>query len=131
MPRPRILLVEDNPDVRDVVRESLQDGGFEVDAAHTATEAFERLTVGQYAAILSDCVLPDLPPLEWLAVARSVAPVTPLVVYSGAVHLDELRELASDWGVAAVLAKPFSPSQLVAAVRAAVARLPDAEPGDT
>jgi DNA-binding response OmpR family regulator len=45
--------------------------------------------------------------------------------------LDELRELASDWGVAAVLVKPFSPSQLVAAVRAAVARLPDAEPGDT
>jgi DNA-binding response OmpR family regulator len=34
--------------------------------------------------------------------------------------LDELQELARDWRVAAVLAKPFSPAQLLAAVRDAV-----------
>jgi DNA-binding response OmpR family regulator len=68
------------------------------------------------------CVLPDLPPLEWLAVARGAAPTTPLVVYSGAVHLDELKGLAQEWGVAAVLAKPFSPAQLVEAVRVATRR---------
>ena len=121
MPRPRILLVEDNADVQDVVRESLEDGGFEVDAAQTATEAVDRLSARRYATILSDCVLPDLPPLEWLAVARRAAPTTPLVIYSGAVHLDELKGLARDWRVAAVLAKPFKPAELVAAVRAAIA----------
>jgi hypothetical protein len=42
------------------------------------------------------------------------------VVYSGAVHLDELRALARDWRVAAVLAKPFSPTDLLAAVRGAI-----------
>jgi DNA-binding response OmpR family regulator len=92
-----------------------------VDVVETATAGAERLTVRRYAAILSDCVLPDLPPLEWLAVARGAAPATPLVVYSGAVHLDELRELAREWRVAAVLAKPFSPAPLVAAVREAIA----------
>jgi DNA-binding response OmpR family regulator len=112
--------VEDTVAVRELVRESFEGAGFEVDVAQTATEAVERLAAGRYSAILSDCVLPDLPPLEWLAVARSVAPVTPLVVYSGAVHLDELRTLARDWRVAAVLAKPFSPVELVAAVRKAI-----------
>jgi CheY-like chemotaxis protein len=92
-----------------------------VDTAVTATEATERLTARRYAAILSDCVLPDLPPLEWLAVARGAAPSTPLVVYSGAVHLAKLEGLARDWRVAAVLAKPFSPAQLVEAVRQAIA----------
>ena len=84
-------------------------------------------------------MLPDLPPLEWLAVARGAAPTTPLVIYSGAVHLDELKGLARDWRVAAVLAKPFLPAQLVAAVRGAIAtgrgavttaRLYDALPAD-
>jgi DNA-binding response OmpR family regulator len=120
-PRPRLLLVEDTAPVLDVMRESLVDAGFDVDTAKTATEAVERLGERRYAAILSDCVLPDLPPLEWLAVARRVVPATPLVIYSGAVHLAELQELARAWRVAAVLAKPFSPAQLVAAVRGAIA----------
>ena len=117
----RILLVEDTAAVLDLVRESLEGAGFEVDAAKTATAGTERLAGRRYAAILSDCVLPDLPPLEWLAVARGAAPATPLVVYSGAVHLDELQELAREWRVAAVVAKPFSSAQLVEAVREAVA----------
>jgi DNA-binding response OmpR family regulator len=115
------LLVEDTAAVRDLVRESFEGAGFEVDTAQTATEGAERLAARGYAAILSDCVLPDLPPLEWLAVARGAAPTTPLVVYSGAVHLDELKGLAREWRVAAVLAKPFSPAQLVAAVREVIA----------
>jgi DNA-binding response OmpR family regulator len=39
--------------------------------------------------------------------------------------LDELEGLAREWRVAAVLAKPFSPAQLVAAVRAAIEEAPD------
>ena len=123
--RPRILIVEDRIALLDLVRETFEAAGFEVDTAQTATEAAERLTARRYAAILSDCVLPDLPPPEWLAVARGAAPTTPLVVYSGAVHLDELEGLAREWRVAAVLAKPFSPAQLVAAVRAAIETPPD------
>jgi CheY-like chemotaxis protein len=111
--RPRILLVEDIDAVTDVVRESLEGAGFEVDTAVIATEASERLAARRYAAILSDCVLPDLPPLEWLAVARGAAPGTPMVVYSGAVHLDEVHALARKWRVVAVLAKPFSPAEEV------------------
>jgi hypothetical protein len=83
-------------------------------------------------------VLPDLPPLEWLAVARGAAATTPLVVYSGAVHLDELKGLAHEWRVAAVLAKPFSPAELGGCPRGdrdrreavTSARLYDALPAD-
>jgi CheY-like chemotaxis protein len=126
-PRPRLLLVEDTAAVMEIVRESLEDAGFEVDTAQTAIEAVERLTEHRYAAILSDYVLPDLPPLEWLAVARGIAPLTPLVIYSGAVQLAE--ELARAWRVTVVLAKPVLPAQLVEAVRQAIARDPNAGQG--
>jgi hypothetical protein len=43
--------------------------------------------------------------------------------------LDELQALARDWRVAAVLAKRFSPAQLVEAVRQAIAREPNAGQG--
>jgi DNA-binding response OmpR family regulator len=76
-----------------------------VDTAQTATEAMELLAGRRYAAIVADCVLPDLPPLDWLAALRGAAPGMPLVVYSGPVVLDDLPHLARDWGVAAVLEK--------------------------
>ena len=66
--------MEDTAAVLDLVRESLEGAGFEVDAAKTATEATERLAQRRYAVILSDCVLPDLPPLGWLAVAAAPRP---------------------------------------------------------
>jgi hypothetical protein len=70
--------------------------------------------------ILSYYVLPDLRPLEWLAVARGAAPAHATGGLLGVVHLDELQELARDWRVAAELAKPLSPAQLQAAVRDAL-----------
>jgi DNA-binding response OmpR family regulator len=92
-----------------------------VDTAQTATEAVEKLATRRYAAIVTDCVLPDLAPLDWLAAVRRAAPDTSLVLYSGTIVVDELHGLARDWGAAAVLEKPFKPAQLVEAVRQAIA----------
>jgi DNA-binding response OmpR family regulator len=121
-PPPLLLLVEDDDSVRDLLSEVLEGAGFTVNTARTASEAVEQLTSRRYAVIATDCVLPDLSPLEWLAAARGTAPGTPLVLYSGTVALDELQQLATDWRAAAVLEKPFKPAELVAAVRNAIGR---------
>jgi two-component system, OmpR family, copper resistance phosphate regulon response regulator CusR len=118
-------MVEDAGPVLDVLRESLERAGFEVDTARTATAAVELLATWRYAVIVADCFLPDLPPLDWLAAMRGAAPGTPLVLYSGTLGLEELRDHATGFGAAAVLEKPFAPAQLVAAVREAVAKPPD------
>jgi DNA-binding NtrC family response regulator len=68
--------------------------------------------------------MPGLSSVDWMAAVRGGAPTTPLVVYSGRVPLDELWNLAYDWDVAAVLAKPFSPADLVRAVRGALGQQP-------
>ena len=118
--RRRLLLVEDAVPALDGLGEGLASAGFEVDTARTAAEAMERLAGHRYAAIMTDCDLPDLSPGDRPAAMRGAAPVTPLVVYSGMVGIDELRSLARYWGAVAVLEKPFAPTQLVAAVREAI-----------
>jgi DNA-binding response OmpR family regulator len=119
-PALRLLLVEDARLVREALSESLVAAGFAVDPASTAAEAVEWLSTRRYAAIVADCVLPDLSPSDWLAAIRGAAPATPVVLYSGALTLHDLQPLAHDWEVAAVLEKPFAPAALVAAVWAAI-----------
>jgi DNA-binding response OmpR family regulator len=119
-PRHRILVVEDAGDVRDVFRDALGHAGFEVDTAATATEAVDCLATRRYAVIVADCGLPDLPTLDWLASLRGAAPTTPLVLCSGMLVGDELRRQTADFRAVAVLEKPFSLGQLVAAVRRAI-----------
>jgi two-component system, OmpR family, response regulator len=116
-----MLLVEDSRLlVLDVLRDALVLAGFEVESAQTATEAVGRLIRREYAALVADCVLPDVPPLDWLAAARAAAPGTPLVLYSRNIAPDELKSLARQLRAAALLEKPFSPAQVVAAVRRAI-----------
>ena len=124
-PGPRLLLVEDALPVLEVLRVNLESAGFMVDTARTAATALELLTGRRYAAIVIDCALPDLPSLDWLAAVRSVAPMTPLVIYAGMIHINKLRRLAQAWGAVAVLAKPFSPADLVRVVRGAVVQQPN------
>jgi CheY-like chemotaxis protein len=55
----RILLVEDNDDVRTVFQEGLEGHGFEVVSASTVTEALRLISVEQFDVLLSDLHLPD------------------------------------------------------------------------
>ena len=106
--------------LREVIRDTLDAAGFEVDTAAASAEALDRLaTRRSYAAVIADCVLPDLPVLDWLAALRGAAPTTPLILSSGAISY-ELKSYAADFGAVAVLEKPFSGEQLVAAVREAI-----------
>ena len=119
-PQPRGLIVEDAGAVRDLLRDALGQAGFEADTAETATEAIDHLATRRYAVIVADCILPDLPTLDWLAALRGAAPTTPLILQSGGIGPEELAGYAAEFGVAGVLEKPFSVGQLLAAVRAAV-----------
>ena len=96
-----------------------------METASTANEAVGLLATERYAVIVADCFLPDLPLLDWLAALRSVAPTTPLVVYSGSIRLEELRAHAANFRAAAVLEKPCAPARLVEDVQRAMRKQPD------
>jgi DNA-binding NtrC family response regulator len=117
---PRLLLIEDDHSLRGIMREILARGGFEVETASRAAEAVNLLATHRYAAIVSDCRLPDLLPLDWLAALRGAAPTTPLILVSGLIGPSDAQRLALECRAFAVLEKPFPAEQLVTAVKRAI-----------
>jgi two-component system, cell cycle sensor histidine kinase and response regulator CckA len=116
-----ILLVEDEPPVRNVIARALQRHGYKVIEAASGTEAAEllRATDQRIDLLLSDLVLPGLTGLELVELGKKLRPGLSALICSGYSE-DAItgRGLSPD---VRVLSKPFEPVQLVAAVRAAIA----------
>jgi DNA-binding NtrC family response regulator len=122
MPTPaRVLLVEDDVATLDLFSDALRRAGFEVDGARSVGEALERLAHREYAVVLADHGLSDIPGLDFLAALSGAVPRTPRLLCSGLVT-DELLAQAREFGVFAVLSKPISLEMLVVTVSAAVQR---------
>lgn len=111
-----VLVVEDDALIRDAVREVLEIAGYSVLLAEDAQAALQRLETEQPGLILLDLVLPGLTGWGFLAEWREAPRLAsiPVVVMSGMVDPEDAAELM---GAAGFLRKPFTPDQLIHAVR--------------
>ena len=108
---PRILLVEDERDVRLVIEHVLIDAGYSVDTADTASSGKELLDSGPYAVLLADARLPDGTGME-VADAASEKGIKAIIITGYAFTLPQ--------GVADrydVLLKPLRPIEIVSAIQ--------------
>jgi PAS domain S-box-containing protein len=125
-----ILVVEDNPASRKLMRVTLESEGHAVHEAPDARSALDWLRDHHPRLILQDLVLPDLDGLELLAKIRELphGRAVPVLCLSGFIaRMDEARALTD--GFAALLAKPVDPIQLLDTVRQHLARVgPYTEP---
>jgi DNA-binding response OmpR family regulator len=113
----RILLVEDDPVLAHVVRDTLVEGGHRVDAAATAAEAAHLWQVQPFDAVLLDLNLPDGSGLVVLRQARARGDRTPVVVLTARDRTDE-RIAGLDAGADDYLGKPFDLGEVQARLRA-------------
>lgn len=110
-PAPVVLVVEDDPDIRLLVRFALESGGFAVEAVGTGEAALERL--GRADAMVLDLGLPGMDGFDVLEVLGGGGP--PVVVVSA--HADRFsRERALSGGARAFVAKPFTTDELLDAL---------------
>jgi CheY-like chemotaxis protein len=116
--RPRILLAEDDPSLREMVLDILTDAGYEVVAAANGREALERLADGRFDLLLVDEVMPGATGRELLARLRARGSSTPALLWSGHAALSE--EERARLGVVEVLRKPVGLRALEEAVRRAL-----------
>jgi signal transduction histidine kinase len=116
--RPVVLLVEDNPVNQLVAMRMLQLEGCDVDLAVNGAEAVERAGARGYDLILMDCHMPVMDGFEATRQlrARLDAAVRPPILALTASILDEDRELCSQAGMDAALAKPLQRAALAAAL---------------
>ncbi len=120
LPCLRILLVEDDPRVRNAVQAMLRCGGHDVTAAEDGLVALERLAERGFDLLLSDVVLPR--GMSGVTLAREVRQIFPrlsVILMSGYNELDPvMAELVS--GCADILRKPFSQADLDRAIGTAL-----------
>jgi DNA-binding response OmpR family regulator len=117
---PRVLVVDDEPIVRDVLTRYLTHEGFEVDAAADGYEALRAIEGWAPNVIVLDLMLPKLSGLELLRLVRLESTV-PVIILSAKVSERE-RITGLELGADDYVVKPYSPGEVVARVRAVLRR---------
>lgn len=124
--RQRILVIEDDHDIAEIIALTLRAEGFEVVIAHSAEEGLALREQASPNLVLLDLMLPGMDGLQVCRKLRSEAGYTPIIILSaksGETH----RVLGLELGADDYLTKPFSTAELVARVRAVLRRMDAAE----
>jgi len=116
----RILIVDDDVDLYQLVTQFLEPEGFEVEAAHDGPKGLERALSGDYSLIVLDLMLPDMGGLEVLRNLRLKSNVPVLILTARGEDVDRIVGL--EIGADDYLPKPFNPRELLARIRAILRR---------
>lgn len=119
---PVVLVVDDDADVRLVLRECLENEGFVVMEGANALQGIDRINQRIPDLMMIDVSMPGVDGWEMLRRVREKLDVhdLPVVVFSGKISPEELRH-APDRGAQGYLRKPFDPFKLVAQAKALIA----------
>ena len=120
---PRILVIDDEPDIVDLVSYNLRKEGFTVSTASDAEEALEKIRADDFSLILLDLMLPGMQGMELCRVLKKDSKTEHLPIIMLTAKVEEVdRVLGLESGADDYITKPFSPRELVARVKAVLRR---------
>ena len=108
---PSVLLVDDEPNIIEILEIVLRDEGMEVSTANSGNEALEKLRKADYDVVVSDIRMPDLSGVELLKKAKALTPDTIFVLITAHAGTDSAIE-ALQHGAYDYLTKPFKMDEL-------------------
>ena len=114
----RILVIEDNMDVRSVIRQFLELAGHRVMVAANGLEGLKLFRQKPFDLIITDLIMPIKDGIETIMELRSEFPDVKTIAISGGglVGPDTYLQLAESFGAACLLRKPFKKEELLKAV---------------
>ena len=120
----RVLVIDDDEEHRTLVRHMLVGEGHQVDEALDGAEGLRLFGKSPPDLVLTDINMPGLDGHEVITAIRVLHPEVPIIAVSGggAIAKDELLVKASALGAVEITMKPFEFTQLVGAVKRALAR---------
>ena len=116
----RILIVDDDVGLCEVLAERLASEGFTLEAVHEGIRGLERARSGDHALVILDLMLPGLAGLEVLRSLRPHSGIPVLILTARGEDVD--RILGLEIGADDYLPKPFNPRELIARIRAILRR---------
>lgn len=117
----RILIIEDERSLAEVLTEILQQSGYLADAVFNGSEGIDYIRTGAYDLILLDIMLPGTDGLTVLETIRKEKIFTPVILLSAKSELSDIIT-GLDAGSDDYLPKPFSAAELLARIRAITRR---------
>lgn len=123
----RILIIEDDPEIVEVVRNGLGEAGYAVEAAATGEEGLRMAATGAYAAIILDLMLPGMDGFAILRELKAAGVAAPVLVAS-ARHSVEDKVFCLNAGSDDYITKPFALAELLARIQVLLRRGQQAEP---
>ncbi len=116
----RVLIIEDNQEITELERDYLEANGFEVVVCGDGKQGLELALQEDFSLILLDIMLPGMDGFQVCRNVRKVKEVPILMVSAKREDIDKIRGLGL--GADDYISKPFSPSELVARVKAHISR---------
>ena len=117
----KILIVEDEKEITDGIKAILEKEGFSTDVAYDGKKGLECIEDNMYDLVLLDIMLPYMSGIEILKEIREEGIQTPVILLTAKSMIDD-KIVGLDAGADDYMTKPFSPSELVARVKAHLAR---------
>ncbi len=116
----KVLIIEDEESIAELQRDYLEIGGFQADIANRGDTGLEKALSDIYDLIILDLMLPGVDGFEICRQVRAESNTPILMVSARKEDIDKIRGLGL--GADDYITKPFSPSELVARVKAHIAR---------
>jgi DNA-binding NtrC family response regulator len=114
--REKVLLVDDEQDLLEVIRERMHIKGIEVSTTTSAWDALEKIEKEFYDAIVIDLMMPEMNGLEVLTAIKEIKPDLQVILLTGMATVEKEIE-ASKLGAADLMEKPPDLEQLVKKIR--------------
>lgn len=122
----RLLLIDDDDRLRSVLAKSLVHAGYDVIQAADGLQGVELARIAPFDVVITDIVMPVQEGVETIVQLRQEHPAMPIIAISGGVTNSKVYlDIAEKIGAQRILAKPFTPQELIEQIDAVMA---DARP---
>lgn len=126
--RARILFIDDDENIRDVVNDMLQTLDHTPTLAVSGEEGVEKFKKGQFDLVITDLGMPGISGWEVTKICKEINPNIPIIMVSGWGHqIDD--DMVEKSGLDAVMAKPFEIRKIKALIQQVLARRAGEKPG--
>jgi DNA-binding NtrC family response regulator len=118
MPPCSILIVDDEPGIRELLSMILESAGHSVVVAEDGVEAPKVMAAREINVVITDLLMPERDGLEFITEIRSKHPNVKIVAMSGGGHIarDSYLRIAKNFGAHYLLEKPFSQAGVLSAI---------------
>jgi DNA-binding NtrC family response regulator len=116
-----ILIVDDEPPICELLKQTLEKRGHKAACAANGREASDALAADKFDLVITDLLMPDRDGLELISEMRRAHPAIRIIAMTGGGHIPQKHYLfvAKNLGAHGLLEKPFDQKQLLDAIAAA------------